>query len=454
MDKKNDKHDIPYFIIFIAFGIFWPLGIFLLLYKFGIVDSLLSAFVKQDGVSQQQVRKQKYKIMTAGRNAESIERLANAVGISTESCMRDLQAMVANGEFGPEAYINYLEKTLVLRRTDSAASSVKQTINSTNRVNTAKYETVKESTSSSKKSSKKSAKEFKPFGALPAWLLIIGSVLSLIGFFGITGAVQTMAWFGFSDPDFISSLLSAVFFLAGGAASFISRSALKRRVNRMKSYTAALVGHDYMPLSELASVAGVNVKTVTRDLEIMIEKGLLGSEAYIDQGDKLLILKAGASPSVEVEPETPEEDEDRYRAILREIREVNDAIPDPELSARIDEIENLTASIFNAVKEKPEKLPQIRSFMSYYLPTTLKLLHSYADFDKNGADGDNVRTAKSDIERILDMLADGFKKQLDKLYETDAMDISSDINVLENMLRRDGLSDDGSDFGGMTMGGH
>jgi hypothetical protein len=190
----------------------------------------------------------------------------------------------------------------------------------------------------------------------------------------------------------------------------------------------------------------------------MISKGLLGDAAYIDQGDQLLILKPGAKPKAEKTPEpapvdtNDDNDEAHYRAILSEIREVNDAIPDPEISARIYEIESLTSKIFNAVQEKPEKLPQIKSFMSYYLPTTLKLLHSYADFDKSGADGDNIRAAKADIERILDTLVDGFKKQLDKLYETDAMDISSDINVLENMLRRDGLSGDGSDFG--VMGGH
>ena len=109
-------------------------------------------------------------------------------------------------------------------------------------------------------------------------------------------------------------------------------------------------------------------------------------------------------------------------------------------------VENATARIFNAVREKPEKEPQIKSFMSYYLPTTLKLLRSYADFEQSGADGENIRAAKAEIERILDTLVDGFKKQLDKLYESDAMDISSDIDVLESMLRRDGLAGDGSAF--------
>ena len=109
-------------------------------------------------------------------------------------------------------------------------------------------------------------------------------------------------------------------------------------------------------------------------------------------------------------------------------------------------MEDLTSRIFQAVQEKPEKEPQIKSFMSYYLPTTLKLLRSYADFEKSGASGDNISSAKAEIERILDTLVDGFRKQLDKLYESEAMDISSDIDVLETMLRRDGLTGDGSAF--------
>ncbi|MGX8699536.1 MAG: 5-bromo-4-chloroindolyl phosphate hydrolysis family protein, partial [bacterium] len=164
-------------------------------------------------------------------------------------------------------------------------------------------------------------------------------------------------------------------------------------------------------------------------------------------GADLLILKPGSVPEKEAEPEVPEDDEDRYKSILREIRQVNDEIPDPVLSAKIDEMETLTGSIFKAVQEKPEKLPQIKSFMSYYLPTALKLLHSYAEFDSAGAQGQNVDAAKADIERILDMLVEGFRKQLDKLYEADAMDISTDIDVLESMLKKDGLSPDGSGFG-------
>jgi hypothetical protein len=82
--------------------------------------------------------------------------------------------------------------------------------------------------------------------------------------------------------------------------------------------------------------------------------------------------------------------------------------------------------------------------MSYYLPTTLKLLHSYETLERQGVDGENITAAKQDIARVLDTLADGYEQQLDRLFRADKLDITSEINVLENMLKQDGLNTDGT----------
>ena len=286
------------------------------------------------------------------------------------------------------------------------------------------------------------------FGSSPGILIGVSVVLFAMGIFLGTDVLSS-----FGSGFELSELVTAISSLLGGAVSLAASFGLRRRASRAAAYLTIINGRDYISLSELVSASGEKAKTVERDLEIMIEKGLFGDEAYIDKGTGLLILKAGAAPKKEAEPEPDEgDDEAKYRKILKEIHQVNDDIPDEDISARIDEMEELTAKIFKAVQDKPEKLPQIKSFMSYYLPTALKLLHSYAEFDQNGAGGENVETAKADIERILDMLVEGFRKQLDKLYEADAMDVSADINVLETMLKKDGLSDDGSGF--QVMGGH
>ena len=83
--------------------------------------------------------------------------------------------------------------------------------------------------------------------------------------------------------------------------------------------------------------------------------------------------------------------------------------------------------------------------MTYYLPTTLKLLESYSEIERVGVAGDNMKSAKENIEKTLDLLCEAFKKLLDQLYESDNMDISSDIDVLEKMMKKDGLM--GGGFG-------
>ena len=140
--------------------------------------------------------------------------------------------------------------------------------------------------------------------------------------------------------------------------------------------------------------------------------------------------------------------QDRDRAVS-EMRRLNDAIEDPTLSAQIDHLEEITKKIIAYVVEHPQKLSQIRKFMNYYLPTTLKILKAYARMEEQGIEGENIRSAKERIEGMMDKVVDGFEKQLDKLFQDDAMDIATDVQVLEQMLENEGLSGNG----GLTLGG-
>lgn len=87
--------------------------------------------------------------------------------------------------------------------------------------------------------------------------------------------------------------------------------------------------------------------------------------------------------------------------------------------------------------------------MDYYLPTTQKLLDAYGDFEAAGVEGENLREAKKRIEQIMDAVVAGFERQLDQLYHSDAMDINSEVQVMETMLKRDGSSVE-EDFFGAT----
>ena len=162
--------------------------------------------------------------------------------------------------------------------------------------------------------------------------------------------------------------------------------------------------------------------------------------------DKVLILP-DPEPAPEPEPEhaAPEDPlaVERARA-LAELRRLDENIEDAKLSAQIVHMEEVTGKIFDIVAGQPAKLPQLRRFLNYYLPTTLKLVTAYREFSEQPVQGDNINNAKNTIKQTLDTVNDAFAKLLDGLYQDEVMDISSDASVLESMLAQEGLT--GGDF--------
>ncbi|MEA4934265.1 MAG: 5-bromo-4-chloroindolyl phosphate hydrolysis family protein [Lawsonibacter sp.] len=135
---------------------------------------------------------------------------------------------------------------------------------------------------------------------------------------------------------------------------------------------------------------------------------------------------------------------ERDRA-LSEMRRLNDNIPDERISAQIDHLEEVTKKIIDQVVAQPKKLLQISRFMDYYLPTTLKILNAYDRMDSAGISGSNIDATKQKVEGMMGVISQAFDKQLDALFGEEALDISTDITVMENLLAREGL-------GGMNMG--
>lgn len=125
---------------------------------------------------------------------------------------------------------------------------------------------------------------------------------------------------------------------------------------------------------------------------------------------------------------------------ISEMRRLDANIADEKISADIRRLETVSGSIFQQVKEDPDKLPQIHKFMDYYLPTTLKLLNAYDRMDAAGVSGQNINSTKRRVEDIMSTIVAAFEKQLDSLFGSDALDISTDITVLESMLVQEGLA--------------
>lgn len=124
---------------------------------------------------------------------------------------------------------------------------------------------------------------------------------------------------------------------------------------------------------------------------------------------------------------------------LKKLRAADDAIPDETLSADITRMEKAAADIFRFIGEHPEKAPEIRKFMNYYLPTTLKLLNSYQRLSSQSVKGETISSTLFNIAGMMHTVADAFEKQLDSLFADEAMDISADITVFETLLKQEGF---------------
>ena len=130
------------------------------------------------------------------------------------------------------------------------------------------------------------------------------------------------------------------------------------------------------------------------------------------------------------------------RLAITEMKRLDDNIADPGISADIVRLEQVSQKIFDEVRRSPDKLPQIRKFMDYYLPTTLKLLNAYDRMSAAGVSGENIDTTLAKVEGMMRTIVSAFEKQLDALFGAEALDISTDITVLENMMAREGLTND------------
>ena len=293
--------------------------------------------------------------------------------------------------------------------------------------------------------SDKGAKTMKIIGAVVA---ILGAffLVQQVDYFELRYAIKWHEWM-----DLLRQLFYPMGMMAGGVSLLLGSGAMKRRQRRFATYLRTVGQKQAVPLDYLARAADVSRKRVEKDVNLMLEKGMWGDEAYIDLGSGMLFKSQEAATAyfdaahrAKAEQEQPQQPAaaapEGYAAILAQIRDLNDRIADERLSAQMDRMEQVAGRIFRLIEEDENKRAAAGTFLSYYLPTTLKLLENYAAFEEAGVSGENLSQAKAKIEKTMDSIVAGFEHQLDELYRTDAMDIDSDIRVMETMLRRDTAS--------------
>lgn len=228
------------------------------------------------------------------------------------------------------------------------------------------------------------------------------------------------------------------------------------------------IGHDeYADIKKLSTCFNMTEKNTLKDVKTMIAKGWF-IQGRLDRNETCLITsdraygqymeaynnskmqeaqrrKAEAEKTRRRNGLSPEIKDilDRGSKYIEAIRTSNEAICGEVVSKKIDRIEDVVQRIFKHTEAHPENAADLRRFMDYYLPMTIKLLKAYEEMDSHLIQGENILNSKREIEETLDTLNVAFEKIFDDLFEETAWDVSSDISVLNTILAQEGLTEDG-----------
>ncbi len=325
------------------------------------------------------------------------------------------------------------------------------------------------------KPASKSDKITVPVGKVSSILLTvfgsIGSIMFLIAsiVLAITGyklGIRIMY-------DIITFILLPCF--VASMALLLSGGRIRKRLKRFQKYIAQMHDLKYFMIKDFSSGTGRSSKYIAKDLQKMIDIGMF-PEGHIDEKKTCFMLnnesyeqylrlqenmrmremeEQAKNKEDTLRQEQAQKDKDNKkdamepeirkaidegRQYVQKIKNANIEIPGEEISRKLDRLEEVTGKIFDYVEAHPEKFPEIKKFTEYFLPTTLKLLDAYREFDYQPIRGENISTAKKEIEDTMDTINLAFENLLDDLFQDAAMDVSTDISVLETMLAQEGLA--------------
>ncbi len=291
---------------------------------------------------------------------------------------------------------------------------------------------------------------------------IIGGVVLAGGGICLSALIDFVGWMFWLDFG-LFTVLPTIIGVAVGLPLAISGGKQIGFANRFKTYRQILGQKTHCTIERLSQGVGKSVKKVRKELKRMIDDGLF-LQGHLDNNQTILItsdetyneyqkslikqaeqsVKDLAKERQSAKDAKVQEVLDKGNAFIAQIRACNDAIPGEEITEKISRMEIIVRKIFERAETNPEVVPDLKKLMDYYLPMTVKLLNAYADMDKQPVQGENIQASKREIEGTLDTLNQAFEKLLDELFSDTAMDVSSDISVLNTLLAQEGLA--GSDF--------
>ena len=318
-------------------------------------------------------------------------------------------------------------------------------------------------------------KEYHPVPRTKTPGLIAGKAMkwtgySLGGMFAVTAGILAIVS-GATGAELVLPMGIIDVFLVASVALGIKGSRQEGLAKRFRRCQQVIGERTFCLIEELSAAIGKKPKFVQKDLRKMIRDGFF-PQGYLDKKETCLITdqqtyqqylqtekayevraqeaqadgrKAGAQ---QASASTAAPHGSEYQELLaegqsyiRHIHTCNDKIEDPVISEKLDRMEMIVTRIFTEAGRNPDVADDLKKMMSYYLPTTKKLLDAYCELDEQPVPGENIETTKQEIAATLDTLNNAFAKLLDDLFEEKAWDISSDISVLNTMLAQEGLTE-------------
>lgn len=282
-------------------------------------------------------------------------------------------------------------------------------------------------------------------------LMVLGIIGMLLFLPGVIGAAS------------VGTVIVGGAFVGASAYAFFNGWRNNRLTKKFFKYASLVGTAEYIDIKDLARKADETPEQVTKNLEKMIQKGMLPYAVFDEQKTSLILTEeaysqyeaaVAASRARKAEQEAAEAEEEEAQggtkesrrvikegeAFLREIRAANNLIAEPEMSEKLSRLEEIVQKIIDQVRRDPTNAAALRKFMNYYVPTTQKLIKAYVELNEQPEVGENITRTKHEIEDAIDAVNGASDVLLNNLFEDVAWDIASDISVMKTMMEQDGLT--------------
>ena len=304
----------------------------------------------------------------------------------------------------------------------------------------------------------------RPAGSVSGILCMVFGTIG-ISIYGISVLAFSVVKIFFSSLLIGGNILFVVLFLffVASLCLLLKGISLRKRVKRFKKYVRVIDNNTYISIEDLAKFAKEKERFLIKDLSKMIDTGMF-LEGHVDEektyfmlndevyGDYLNLKKQQIDKKSnkkklkeEIDNSSKEESESTIKIgkdYIEQIKTVKNELYREEIFANLDKLENISQQILNQVEKNPQKAQEVNKFINHYLPITIKLINSYEELNNQVVQGDNIKNAKIEIEKSIELINKAFENLLDDLFEDVALDISTDISVLKTLFKQEGLGEE------------